>query len=303
MKVEQSRGSSLSLLCLLSGYSRQAYYKRRIVNQEEPLKEDLIVQQVIGYRNLQPRIGGRKLYFLLQPFMDQHDINMGRDSFFNMLGSYDLLIKQRRGRPRTTNSGHWMKKHPNLTETLVLSHSDQLWVSDITYLNLCNTDAFLSLVTDAYSRKIVGFHVSKSLKAEGCVLALQMAVAGLGKTDRLIHHSDRGAQYCCDQYVSVLQDNKIKISMTQSGNPRDNAIAERVNGILKMELLAPVFAGLEAARAAVTQAVNTYNYLRPHSSLSMLTPALVHGRTINIKRRWKNYYPIRKPVKEVMMTE
>jgi putative transposase len=303
MKVEQSHGVSLTRLCSLSGHSRQAYYKRRIVDEDEPLKKELVVQQVIGYRKLQPRIGGRKLYFLLQAFMARHHIRMGRDSFFKMLGNYGLLIKRRRGKPQTTHSGHWMKKHPNLTEALVLSHSDQLWVSDITYLSLCDEAVFLSLVTDAYSRKIVGFHVSKSLKAEGCVLALQMAVAGLGKTNGLIHHSDRGAQYCCDKYVNVLQDYKIDISMTQSGNPRDNAIAERVNGILKMELLAPVFADLEAARAAVAQAVNTYNYLRPHSSLSMLTPALVHGRTIRVKRRWKNYYPVRKPIKEVVMAE
>jgi putative transposase len=291
----------LSRLCSLSGYSRQAYYKRRILNQEQPLREELVIQQVTGYRRLQQRLGGRKLHFLLAPFMELHHIHMGRDAFFKLLGRYGLLIKKRRGKPQTTHSGHWMKKHPNLIEKLVTTHSDQLWVSDITYLRLGNDDAFLSLVTDAYSRKIVGFHVSKSLKADGCVQALQMAVSGCAKTEGLIHHSDRGAQYCCEQYVQQLDGCKISISMTQSGNPRDNAIAERVNGILKMELLEPVFTDLEAARVAVTQAVNTYNYLRPHSSLSMLTPALVHGRPMKLKRRWKNYYPIRKPGKEVVM--
>lgn len=291
----------MSRLCSLSGYSRQAYYKRCIINQEQPLREELVVQQVLGYRRLQERIGGRKLYFLLSPFMKLHHIHMGRDAFFKLLGRYGLLIKRRRGKVQTTDSNHWMFKHPNLIEKLVLTHSDQLWVSDITYLELCEDDAFLSLVTDAYSRKIVGFHVSKSLRADGCVQALQMALSGCTKSEGLIHHSDRGAQYCCGQYVQKLDAHKISISMTQSGNPRDNAIAERVNGILKMELLEPIFTDLEAARAAVTQAVNTYNYLRPHSSISMLTPALVHGRPMKLKRRWKNYYPIRKPVKEGLM--
>jgi transposase InsO family protein len=290
MKVEQNQGGSLSRLCLLSGYSRQAYYKRRQVIEREPLKEELIIQQVTGFRQFQERLGGRKLHLLVRPFMLLHDFDMGRDAFFAMLGKYDLLNKRRRSKPRTTDSRHWMKKHPNLIKTLVPKRSDELWVTDITYLELCDGDAFLSLVTDAYSRKIIGFHVSNSLKAEGCILALEMAISGRTNLDGLIHHSDRGTQYCCEKYVDILNGCNVSISMTQSGNPRDNAIAERVNGILKMELLEPVFSSLEAARSAVTQAVNTYNYLRPHSSISMLTPALVHGRELDLKRCWKNYY-------------
>jgi len=293
MKVEQSQGGSLSRLCSLSGYSRQAYYKRRVLEEECPLKEELLIQQVLGYRRLQPRIGGKKLFVLVGPFMKLHEIEMGRDAFCEILRKYDLLNKRRRSKPRTTDSNHWMKKHPNLIKEWTPTHSDQLWVSDITYLELGNADAFLSLVTDAYSRKIIGFHVSNNLRAEGCVLALQMAVAGRSRINGLIHHSDRGVQYCCSDYVDMLKSCEINISMTQSGDPRDNAIAERVNGILKMELLEPVFTDLEAARAAVTQAVNTYNYLRPHSSISMLTPALVHGRTLNLKRHWKNNYKTR----------
>jgi transposase InsO family protein len=299
MKVEQSQGGSLSRLCLLSGYSRQAYYKRLYLVEENPLKEELIIQQVIGYRKLQPRVGSKKLHIMVSPFMKLHDLNMGRDAFVEMLRRYNLLNKRYRGKPKTTDSNHWMKKYPNLIKELVPTRSDQLWVSDITYLTLCESDAFLSLVTDAYSRKIVGFHVSRNLQAEGTVQALKMAVAGRKKIDGLIHHSDRGTQYCCGDYVDILNDCEIDISMTQSGNPRDNAIAERVNGILKMELLKPVFTDLEAARNEVTKAVNTYNYLRPHSSLSMLTPALVHGRVLKLKRRWKNYYKI-KSGKEVI---
>ncbi len=300
MKVEQSQGGSLSRLCSLSGYSRQSYYKHSVDQEEKPLKDELIVQQVIGYRRLQSRIGGKKLYALVGPFIKQHQMKIGRDAFFGLLGRYGLLNKRRRGKPRTTDSNHWMKKHPNLIKELVPTCSDQLWVSDITFLTLCNDDAFLSLVTDAYSRKIIGFHVSKSLKAEGCIQALKMAIADRSQFDGLIHHSDRGAQYCCNDYVDVLKGCKINISMTQSGDPRDNAIAERVNGILKTELLEPVYTNIEAAREAVTQAVNTYNYLRPHGSISMLTPALVHGRTLKLKRHWKNYYKPKVKKKEVM---
>ncbi|TFF34765.1 IS3 family transposase [Mucilaginibacter psychrotolerans] len=299
MKVEQALGGSLSRLCLLSGYSRQAYYKRRLLEEHVPLKEDLLVQQVIGYRELQPHIGGRKLYFLMGPFMKLHCLSIGRDGFFRMLGKYGLLNKRRRGKPQTTDSNHWMKKYPDLSKKLVPVRSEQVWVSDITYLELCNQDAYLSLITDAYSRKIVGFYVSESLAAEGCICALQMALDGRKGNEELMHHSDRGTQYCCNDYVKMLQDNGVNISMTQSGDPRDNAIAERVNGILKMELLKPSFTDLDDARAAVMQAVNIYNYLRPHSSISMLTPALVHTRKLKVKRCWKNYYK-KKPGKEAV---
>ncbi len=302
MKVEHDLGGSLSRLCLLSGYSRQAYYKRRLLEEGVPLKEELLVQQVIRYRELQPRIGGRKLFVLLRPFMKQHQLFVGRDRFFCLLKKYGLLNKRRRGKPKTTDSNHWMKKYPDLRGKLVPERSGQLWVSDITYLELCHQDAYLSLVTDAYSRKIVGFHVSDNLNAEGCILALQMAIDGRHDQKKLIHHSDRGTQYCCNEYVKILRGNDIDISMTQSGDPRDNAIAERVNGILKMELLKPSFVNLEAARGAVTKAVNIYNYLRPHSSISMLTPALVHTRKFNLKRCWKSYYKKRKGKEAVQAT-
>lgn len=306
MKAEQSQGGSLSRLCSLSGHSRQAYYKQRILQEDEPLQEELIIQQVLGYRKLQPRIGGKKLYHLMKPFFALHKIKMGRDKFSALLTLYGLQIeRRRRNKPRTTDSNHWMKKYDNLIKEWAPTKSNQLWVSDITYLQLEGRDAFLSLVTDAWSRKIVGFHVSESLKAEGCILALEMALAGCKNTKGLIHHSDRGVQYCCQEYVDILKENKIKISMTQSGDPRDNAIAERVNGILKTELLKPVFADIEAARADVERAINIYNYLRPHSSISMLTPALVHGKRLKLKRLWRsNYKKNKQPVgKEQLSTK
>lgn len=290
MKIEQSEGGSLSRLCSLSGYSRQAYYKRHISQEDDPLQEELIIQQVLGYRKLQPRIGGKKLYHLIKSFLVLHRIKIGRDKFLDLLTLYGLQIERRRSKPRTTDSNHWMKKYDNLIKEWAPTQSNQLWVSDITYLHLTDRDAFLSLVTDAWSRKVVGFHVSKSLKAEGCIRALEMAIAGCGNTEGLIHHSDRGVQYCCQDYVDILKENKVKISMTQSGDPRDNAIAERVNGILKTELLEPIFADLEAARREVEKAINIYNYLRPHCSISMLTPALVHGKTLKVKRLWRSSY-------------
>ena len=294
MKVEQSQGGSLSRLCSLSGKSRQAYYKRRILEEDEPLQDDIIIQEVLGYRKLQPRIGGKKLHELIKPFLAARRIKLGRDKFLAILTLYGLqLEKKRRNKPRTTDSNHWMKKYDNLIKEWVPTHSDQLWVSDITYLELADRDAFLSVVTDAWSRKIVGFHVSESLKAEGTVQALEMAIAGCKNTKGLIHHSDRGVQYCCQDYVDILKENEIKISMTQSGDPRENAIAERVNGILKTELLPSKFTDLEDARATVEKAVNIYNYLRPHSSISMLTPALVHGRKLKLRRLWKSYYKTR----------
>lgn len=209
MRVEQSSGYSLSLLCSLSGYSRQAYYKRRSRSEKEPLKEELIVQQVLSFRRLQPRIGGRKLFLLTGAFMKRHALFMGRDAFFKLLNKYELLNKKRRYKPRTTDSNHWMRKHPNLIEAMVPTASDQLWVSDITYLELIDRDAFLSLVTDAYSRKIIGFHVSGSLGSDGTIRALQMAIGNRNDLQGLIHHSDRGVQYCCDKYVNELTDHRI----------------------------------------------------------------------------------------------
>jgi len=291
MKVEQSYGGSLSELCSLSGKSRQAYYKQRHLKERQPLQSELIIQQVIDYRKILKCIGGRKLLVLLYPLMKQHNSMMGRDAFFDLLRAYGLLIpKRKRYKPKTTFSSHWMKKYPNLIKKMLPERAEELWVSDITYIELCEDDAFLSLVTDAYSHKIVGFHLNERLSASGPVAALKMAVSGRSSKEKLTHHSDRGVQYCCGDYVGILKDNTIAISMTESGDPRDNPIAERVNGILKTELLEEVFTDIDAARLAITAAINDYNYLRPHSSIDMLTPALAHSMTGPIQRRWKNYY-------------
>jgi putative transposase len=257
----------------------------------------------MGIRKVQKRLGGCKLLLLLGPFLHRHGLKLGRDALFSLLREHRLLVgKRRRNKPQTTFSSHWMRKYPDRAAQLEPSRPEQLWVSDITAIRLARSDAFLSLVTDAYSRKIVGYHLHADLGARGCVQALQMALSerqGLIPSAGLMHHSDRGVQYCCKQYVGLLNEHKVTISMTQSGDPRDNAIAERVNGILKSELLDQVFTDLPAATKAVASAVNTYNYLRPHSSISMLTPALAHSQKGTLKRRWKNYYKR----KEVIMDQ
>lgn len=301
MKTEQSYGGSLTELCSLSGYSRQAYYKHRNLKESQPLQAELLIQQVIAYRKVQQLLGGRKLLFLLRPFLKQHNMRIGRDAFFELLRAYGLLIpKRRRGKPRTTFSSHWMRKYPNLVKEVQPTSAGQLWVSDITYIEMHEDDAFLSLVTDAYSRKIVGFHLSDRLSATGPIDALKMAISTRNNKQKLIHHSDRGCQYCCNDYVNLLNKNNIEISMTESGDPRDNAIAERVNGILKTELLKEVFTDIHSARQAIAAAVDTYNYLRPHSSVDMLTPALAHTRTGILQRRWKNSFKSGLKVEAIM---
>lgn len=291
-------------LCLLSGHTPQAYYQQLRKQRKAALGQELIIREVIAIRKVQKRLGGRKLHCLLGPFLQRHGLKMGRDAFFSLLREHRLLVaKRRRNKPQTTFSSHWMRKYPDLRAAQPEpSRPQEVWVSDITYIRLAGSDAYLSLVTDAYSRKIVGYHLSADLGARGCVQALQMALserkgpAGPG----LMHHSDRGVQYCSSPYVGLLREHKVAISMTQRSDPRDNAIAERVNGILKGELLETVFTDLPAAKKAVEVAVNTYNYLRPHSSISMLTPALAHSHGGGVLRRcWKNYYK----KKEVVMDQ
>jgi putative transposase len=301
LKTKESHGIGISLLCSLSGHSRQTYYKHLHHKEKSQVEGGLIIQQVMDYRKIQKRLGTCKLLWLMGPFLKQHEISIGRDSMFTLLRLNGLLVgKGRSYKPRTTDSNHWMKKHPNLIQHLTPVMAGGLWVSDITYINLSEGHSFLSLVTDAYSRKIVGYHLSKHLTAAGPVAALGMAVQSCSNTEGLIHHSDRGSQYCCNDYVELLQENKISISMTQSGDPRDNAIAERVNGILKSELLEDVYPDVPTARMAVSKAVNAYNYLRPHTSIDMLTPALAHSQVNQLKRHWTSPYQ-RKLKKEATM--
>lgn len=203
-----------------------------------------------------PRIGTEKLYHLLQPKLVKHRIAVGRDKLHCLLQDHGLTIRKRKKRPKTTNSKHWMKKYPNLIRDLEPTTPDSIWVSDITYLSLIDGYCYLSLITDAYSRKIVGYYLGPSLSNEGCVNALRAALNQRKYGHPLIHHSDRGSQYCSKDYVHILCSNQVFISMTENGDPYENAKAERVNGILKQEhALDALFLSFGEARQAVDQAV------------------------------------------------
>jgi len=271
-------------LCGLLGYSPQAYYQHLKATETRTFKQEELIQQVLEHRRLQPRLGTRKLFALARP-------EMGRDAFFELLRENGLLVRRKRYRVRTTFSCHRFRKYPNLITDMVPERAAQLWVSDITYIRIGHDFAYLSLITDAYSRKIIGFSMSHDLSTDSCLKALRMALSTRLTQGPLIHHSDRGTQYCSRAYTQLLKSKGIAISMTQSGNPRDNAIAERVNGILKMELLKESYENINVANQSVKQAIGIYNTLRPHSSLDMATPEKAHGMTGPIRRRWQNYYP------------
>ena len=279
-------------LCSLLGYSRQSYYQGKKCIQQKAYESDLIIEEVLRHRKLQKRLGTRKLLSEMQPFLTAHRFQIGRDALFSLLSDRGLLITKRKRRGCiTTFSRHRFKKYPNLIRDFIPIAPNQLWVSDITYIHLKSGFSYLSLITDAYSRKIVGFYLCRDLSAQGSLKALKMALANNSNRTGLIHHSDRGVQYCCNEYVNALSTkNKIKISMTENGDPLENAIAERVNGILKQELLEEEFPDFETAQKAVAIACSTYNHLRPHGSIDNMKPTEAHVKTGPINRKWKNYY-------------
>lgn len=278
----------LRRLCKLFGKTRQAFYDHQRRASDAHLQEVLIIELVRHTRNALPKVGGLKLMHMLKDDFAAHNISIGRDNFFILLKKYDLLVRRRKRYVVTTDSNHPYKKWQDLVKGLAVRSPEQLWVSDITYLRTTGGFIYLSLITDAYSRKIVGYHLSQQLRAQGCLIALNKAISSRTTANPLIHHSDRGIQYCCEPYVSLLQRNGISISMTQSGSPYDNAIAERVNGILKTELkLGATFSSYSQAVAVVHQAIDAYNRLRPHMSIGNLTPDQAHYSTQNLFKKWK----------------
>jgi transposase InsO family protein len=288
MMVGESEKESQKTLCRLLGYTRQAYHKRRSRSEREAIKAELVIQEVLRIRSVQKRIGVTKLHHMLEGMRVEHGIKMGRDQFNAVLRDEGLLVRRRRTRkPRTTFSAPW-KRYPNLIRDIEAYRPDQIWVSDITYIRVGTGFAYLSLITDAYSRKIVGYHLGRDMSARICIKALKMALRSRPLMSGLIHHSDRGLQYYSGAYVKLL--GKIRISMTEKSDPLENAIAERVNGILKHELLEKRFESFKEARGGIDEAVEIYNHQRPHLSVNMLTPAEAHTRTGELKRRWKNYF-------------
>jgi transposase InsO family protein len=225
-----------------------------------------------------PRIGGKKLYYLLS--QELKALRIGRDKFFTILKTNHLLIKPKRSYHITTNSHHHFKKHKNLVENLEVKRPEQVWVSDITYLGKRSNPCYLSLVTDAYSKQIMGYNVAANLNAESSLKALEMALKKRkDKGSDLIHHSDRGIQYCCDDYQKVINKTKnLFCSMTESYDPYQNAVAERVNGILKQEFLIDRYKDYDISiiKSVVKESIDIYNTLRPHWSNYMLTPVQMH---------------------------
>lgn len=252
--------------------------------------EDLIITLVKDVRLRQKHLGGRKLLSLINPLLPEGK-QIGRDAFFDLLRHNGMLVRKRKWRAYTTNSFHWLRKYPNLIKEKVCDGPNQLWVSDITYIKTAAGFVYLFLITDAYSRKIVGWQLSETLESKNALQVLYMAISQLPANVRnLIHHSDRGIQYCSSKYVSCLQKHDIGISMTENGDPYENAIAERVNGILKTEWLYDMNLKNQAeAKKAIKQVINMYNNQRPHASIEMLTPAQAHQTTGTLKRLWKTY--------------
>lgn len=251
------------------------------------MQETLILKEVQTIRQEHKRMGTEKLLYKLNLFLKEHKIKYGRDKMYALLRAHDLLVRPRRTRPKTTNSNHMYRKYPNLIRNLELTRSNQLWVSDITYIRTRMGFVYLSLITDAYSKKIVGWCLWPSLESEGALNALKMALSKERLPKELIHHSDRGVQYCCYDYVNYLKGSNITISMTKNGDPYENAVAERVNGILKDEYdLCNLFEDYLETNEAVKRAVASYNTSRPHASCDYKTPCQAHTFKGEMPNRW-----------------
>jgi putative transposase len=272
-----SKGCKVSSVCRLVKRSRQSYYKGITARGERLEQSNRLLELVRPIRHVMPRIGGRKLFHLIRDELTTNQLKFGRDKFFEWLEKNDLLISPKKTYVHTTQSNHRFWIYDNLTHNIELTKPNRLWVSDITYIRTLQGFCYLALITDAFSRKIVGFDVSDSLELDGCVRALKSAFQTASNLGQLIHHSDRGIQYCSNRYTQLLKQKGIQVSMAAKGNCYENALAERVNGILKGEFnLDYNFKTKEQAIEAVKQSVHIYNSRRPHWSLNLKTPNECH---------------------------
>ena len=268
---------SIKSLCDKTAMSRQSFYKGHKKRKLCEINSELIVEMVKAERAMQTRLGGKKLYKMLKDQLKEHGVKIGRDRFLKVLAANGLRVKPLPKAPRTTNSRHSLPVFRNEFKSLVLTAPNQAWVSDITYIRTDDGFLYLSLITDAYSRKIVGFHAGDTLETVGCLNALDHAVKELPYGLFPLHHSDRGSQYCSHLYVNKLRNYGMGISMTEDMHCYENAIAERVNGILKQEYgLGSTFKTKQQAIDSIEQAVSLYNVRRPHTSLKYKTPEEVH---------------------------
>lgn len=263
------------------GLDRQVYYRRIKRTKSRQSIAQKVVSLVQEIRTVQPRLGTRKLYYLL--YNELQSLKIGRDKFFTILGANHLLITPKRTYHTTTKSHHRFRKHPNIIKDLNIYRPNQVWVSDITYIGKREKPCYLSLITDAYSKKIIGYKVSNTMCTTHVVEALKMAQKQRNTIEKLIHHSDRGVQYCSDEYQYYLSKFKINCSMTENSDPYENAIAERINGILKQEFMIDSYhLDLPSMKELVKEAIDIYNNDRPHCSNHMLTPNQMHVKP-NIK--------------------
>jgi putative transposase len=281
------KGISLCGVCRQLGYSKQAYYKSLSRKKAAGSQRQQIKQKVLAVRHQLPRLGTRKLYKLLAEDLRREGLKIGRDGLFELLRRESLLVVRKRKYVSTTDSSGWMRQHPNLVQGMDLTRPEQIWVADITYLSTKQGYNYLHLVTDAYSKKIMGYKHSDNLEAGTSLQALKMAFKHRCYKQALVHHSDRGLQYCSKDYTSLLKENNVSISMTQNGSPYDNAIAERVNGILKQEFgLDQLFENMQEAGKQIDESIKLYNGLRPHMSNHLLTPDEMHKQDKFKPKAW-----------------
>lgn len=295
-KYKEMRSTTISEICTLSGVNRQRYYRMKWSESKKQNRAEKVVCLVNEVRRTLPRVGGRKLQVLLKSELEP--LRVGRDALFDILRANHMLVTPYRSYHTTTNSHHRFHKHRNLIAGMSVTRPEQVWVSDITYIGNRTNNMYLSLITDAYSKKIVGYDLSDCLNTDGPIRALKMAQSNrLYKTEALIHHSDRGVQYCSDSYQKLLRRYRITPSMTESYDPYANAIAERVNGILKQEFSLEKFnQPLSIMRKVIKESVDVYNGQRPHYSCDYHTPDWVHTHRGIIVRQYKKQ---KSPLKQI----
>lgn len=273
MKSVNKRAFNVEITCNLFNLHRDAYYKYSKKFEKEKKIKFQVVNMVKKERKSLPREGTRKLHKRLKPQFYEMGLKVGRDRLFDILREVDLLVKRKKNSCKTTDSYHRFHKYNNLIKNLNVKRPNHVWVSDITYIRTVKGFCYLALITDLYSRKIVGYDISNSLELIGCKRALAKAIRNCKPDKKLIHHSDRGIQYCSNQYVNTLKKHNIFISMTEENHCYENAVAERVNGILKDEFyLDQTFFSLKSAKIATKNAIKLYNNKRLHLSLNYRTP-------------------------------
>ena len=258
----------------------QNYYERRKAWRRSAVDVQLVLDLVRAERAIQPRLGGRKMYILLKVELEEAGVKMGRDRLFEELGIAGLLVERKRSEwPKTTNFDRNLPVFKNLIKRYKLTGRNQVWVSDITYIRTRTGFMYLALITDKWSRKIIGFYLGETLEAQLTLKALEMALKGLEKHEKPIHHSDRGSQYASHAYVNRVEKAGLQMSMTETNHSAENALAERVNGILKQEYwLDANFETKRKAGLVVRNGINLYNNRRPHTALGFRTPAIVHNQ-------------------------